>query len=85
MKLIPFQHEVNYKLGHTEKINSAFDVAPAALPALVRIGYTLSQVNPKDLTGIQQHIESALPDLDSRIAMEYTITIGSALAVGPLH
>ena len=40
-----------------------------------------AQVDPEEMTSIQQQILSLVPNLDSRIAMEYTITLGSVLTV----
>lgn len=80
-KLIPFLHKVKYNLLQTTKINAAFDSAPAALPHLIHVGYSLSRLNPTDLTNIMNMIQEALPTLDSRIVMEYTLTVASALMV----
>ena len=65
----------------SSKINAAFDSAPAALPHLIHVGYTLSQMDPSDLANIMHMIEAAVPTLDSRIVMEYTLTLASALIV----
>ena len=65
----------------TSKINAAFDSAPAALPHLVHLGYKLSQRDPSDLASVMHTIQQAIPALDSRIVMEYTLTVASALVV----
>ena len=65
----------------TSKINAAFDSAPAALPHLVHLGYKLSQRDPSDLASVMHTIQEAIPALDSRIIMEYTLTVASALVV----
>ena len=65
----------------TSKINAAFDSAPAALPHLVHLGYKLSQRDPSDLASVMHTIQEAIPALDSRIVMEHTLTVASALVV----
>ena len=65
----------------TSKINTAFDSAPAALPHLVNLGYKLSQRDPSDLACVMHTIQEAILALDSRIIMEYTLTVASALVV----
>ncbi len=81
MKLIPFLHEVKYDLTHTHAINQAFEMAPAALPQLVHLGYQLMQTDPESLKGLMSFIEDLVPSLDSRIVMEYTLTLASARVV----
>ena len=63
----------------TSKINAAFDSAPAALPHLVNLGYKLSQRDPSDLACVMHTIQEAIPALNSRIVMEYTLTVATAL------
>lgn len=82
---MPFVHEVQYDLKNTESINTSFEEASAALPTLVKLGHRLSHVDPEDMTTVQKHIESVVPNLDSRVAMEYTVTMSSALVVCPLQ
>ena len=65
----------------TSKINAAFESAPAGLPHLVHLGYKLSQQDPSDLASVMHTIQEAIPALDSRIVMEYTLTVASALVV----
>ena len=76
--LIPFVHEVPYKLSKTAIINRVFEKAPAALPALVN---QLAQVDPKDLTDVMDYIQTLVPELDSRIVLGYTLTLCSAMTV----
>ena len=77
MKVV-FLHEVEYNLMQTSKIIAAFDSAPAALQYLVHLGYKLSQRDPSDLATVMHTIQEAIPTLDSRIVMEYTLTVASA-------
>lgn len=79
--MIPFIHPLEYDLLSTPTINKAYELAPAAGPALVNIGYRLSNTNARDLEDIQAHIKDVLPNLDSRGVMEYTVLMGSALQV----
>ena len=62
-------------------INRAYDLAPAAGPLLVKVGCRLSNIEAKDLEKIQTHIKDVLPNLDSRVVMEYTVLMASALQV----
>ena len=48
-----------------------------------KLGHRLSHVDPEDMTTVQKHIESVVPNVDSRVAMEYTVTMSSALVVRP--
>ena len=77
-KLIPFVHELRYNVLATGKINEAFDTAPSALPSLLHLRSMLSDMQPSCL---KSKIQEAIPTLDSRILMEYTITLASALVV----
>lgn len=81
-KLIPFLHELKYDLKATNVINQAFDDAPSALPSLLHLGSKLSDMEPNSLQSVMGKIQEAIPTLDTRILMEYTITLASALVVG---
>ena len=81
-KLIPFVHELRYNLLATRVINHAFDDAPSALPSLLHLGSKLSDMEPHALQSIMSKIQEAIPTLDSRILMKYTLTLASALVVG---
>ena len=59
----------------------AYDLAPAAGPLLVKVGCRLSNIEAKDLEEVQTHIKDVLPSLDSRVIIEYTVLIASALQV----
>ena len=80
-KLIPFVHELKYNLLATRVINQAFDDAPSALPSLLHLGSKLSDMEPTILQSVMSKIQEAIPTLDSRILMEYTLTLASALVV----
>ena len=80
-KLIPFVHELKYNLLATRAINWAFDDASSALPSLLHLGSKLSDMEPNTLQVIMNKIQDAIPTLDSRILMEYTLTLASALVV----
>ena len=81
-KLIPFVHELRYNLLATRVINHAFDDAPSALPSLLHLGSKLSDMDPHALQLVMSKIKEAIPTLDSRILMEYTLTLASASVVG---
>lgn len=80
-RLIPFLHPLEYNLLSTPIINEAYELAPAAGPLLVSIGCRLSNIEARDLETIQTHIKGLLPNLDSRVVMEYTILMAAALQV----
>ena len=66
-------------------LKASFEEASAAIPTLVKLGHRLSHVDPEDMTTVQKHIESVVPNVDSRVAMECTVTMSSALVVCPLQ
>ena len=80
-KIIPFVHEVKYNMLATHIINKAFDDAPSALPSLLSLGAKLSDMKPSALQVVMRKIQQAIPTLDSRTLMEYTVTLASALVV----
>ena len=81
VKFIPFEHELKYTLAHASQINSAFEMAPAALPHLIFIGKLLVNARPETMQQFMDFVESLVPGVDSRLLMEYTVTMAAAMAV----
>ena len=80
-RIVYFPHPLEYNLQSTTTINEIFAVAPAAGPAIVDIGNSVSSMEPSELREIQLHISEVLPELDSRGVIEYSLLLASALKV----
>lgn len=81
VKFIPFEHELKYNLTHADKIKTAFELAPATLPHLVFMGNLLVDARSDTMQQLMDFVESLLPRLDSRLLMEYTLTMAAAMVV----
>ena len=64
-----------------ERVSKAFDNAPAALPALIHLSQRLSAADLQRINKVMMVIEEAIPTIDSRLQLEYTISVCSALLV----
>ena len=73
-----FPHPLEYNLQSTKSI---FTLAPAAGPAVVRIGHDIACMEPTSLEDVQDHVKDKLPNLDSRATIEYSLLLASALTV----
>lgn len=78
--LIPFIHQLDYKIQSSTVFN-AYELAPAAGPVLIGIGHQLVNIDDDKLEEIKSHVSRVLPGVDSRIVMEYSVLIASALLV----
>ena len=79
--LIPFLHQLDFNIQSSAAIHNAYEVAPAAGPALIGIGYDLVNIRDEELNDIKAHVSRVLPGVDARIVMEYSVLIASALLV----
>ena len=79
--LIPFIHQLDYKIQSSSTIYNAYELAPAAGPVLIGIGHQLVNIDDDKLEEIKSHVSRVLPGVDSRIVMEYSVLIASALLV----
>ena len=76
-----FSHPLEYSLQSTKSINKIFTLAPAAGPAVVRIGHDIASMEPTSLEDVQDHVKEKLPNLDSRATIEYSLLLASTLTV----
>ena len=83
-RLVPFVHPLEYNLQATATIANLFEMAPAAGPEMIKIGYNIANLQPEGLEDMQAHVREMLPGLDSRGVMEYTLLLASALMVRQL-
>ena len=79
--LIPFIHQLDYNIQSSSTIHNAYELAPAAGPLLIGIGHQLVNIDDDKLKVIKTHVSRVLPGVDSRIVMEYSVLIASALLV----
>lgn len=79
--LIPFIHQLDYKIQSSSTIFNAYKFAPAAGPVMIGTGHQLVNIDNDKVDEIKSHVSRVLPGVDSRIVMDYSVLIASALLV----
>ncbi len=59
-RIVVFPHHLEYNLQSTQSINEIFSLAPAAGPAVVKIGHSVACMQPTKLMDMQAHIKEML-------------------------
>ena len=81
VKFIPFEYELKYNISHSDKIRRAFEMVPSALPHLVSMSMLLKSASSDLMQYFMDFVELQLPKVDSRLLMEYRMTVASAMVV----
>ncbi len=73
--LIPLPDEVKFDLATREAVKDGFKRAHFAYPALLQIGGRLLSAPTCEIVEIRDKVCESIPDIDTRLALLYTLSI----------